>query len=180
MVIMRKTDPRSLKDAILGDLKVMGIESMNAFRDGFIKGMNGHYYQNGLWYNIQTQLEKEAMVLRAQQTSKSDYGPSNEYNALHPDAIADGNEKGKGSGESGVLRDKKPDRSLSTYINIDNPYDTSKGGNNCDNAGRNNMTAHSLYSPSRQYYNGDGGGLQSNSQNKIKNKFTWGNVNIGS
>ena len=93
MVIMRKNDPRSIKDAVLGDLKTMAIEGMNSFRNGFIMGMNGHYYQSGLWYSVQSQLEREAMVLRAEQANKNDYGPANEYSETHKDAISDGDER---------------------------------------------------------------------------------------
>lgn len=180
---MRKTDPRSLKDAVLGDLKVMGIESMNAFRDGFIMGMNGLTYQTGLWYNIQTPLEKEAIAQRAIQTSQNLYKRdpnakpqdenSTEYNLLHPNAISNGDCRGKGSvyekghesEKIGIIEDPLPNRK-ETPDKRTSPYDATEVGNNCDITRRNVSTTKSLYNEKRPYYM-DNNGAQVVSQKKL-------------
>jgi hypothetical protein len=98
----------------------------------------------------QSYLEIEGMAARHEQTGRSDYNQSNEYNAQHQDALATGDEKGKGTGDFGghgwIAPDmSKPKEQISPMFNTD------EGGNNCDNYLRDAMTARSNYGPGREY-----------------------------
>lgn len=100
--------------------------------------------------NGQSYLEQEAIEARKEQTGRSDYNRNNEYNEQHPDALATGDERGKGTGNFGghgwIVPDMtKPRTQMSGQFNTD------EGGNDCDYASRNIMTARSLYGPGREY-----------------------------
>ena len=100
--------------------------------------------------NGQSYLEQEALDLRHEQMARSDYNPTNEYNALHPDALADGDERGKGTGDIAGHGWIVPDMTKPKYQKS-GLFNTSDGGNNCDYAAREVMTARSIYGPGREY-----------------------------
>ena len=98
----------------------------------------------------QSYLEKEAIDARKEQMGRSDYNPNDEYNEQHTDALATGDERGKGTGNFGghgwIVPDMtKPHSQMSGMFNTEN------AGNNCDQAAREVMTARSLYGPGREY-----------------------------
>lgn len=100
--------------------------------------------------NGQSYLEIEALDNRHEQMGRSDYNPNDEYNEQHKDALATGDERGKGTGNFGghgwIIPDMtKPHNQMSGMFN------TEDGGNNCDNAARNLMTERSIYGPGREY-----------------------------
>ena len=100
--------------------------------------------------NGQSYLEKEAISARHEQMGRSDYNPNNEYNEQHPDALFDGDEKGKGTGNFGghgwIVPDMtKPKGQMSDMFNVED------GGNDCDHSARNVMMARSIYGPGREY-----------------------------
>lgn len=100
--------------------------------------------------NGQSYLEQEAIDARREQTARSEYNKQNEYNEQHPNALATGDEKGKGTGDFGghgwIVPDMtKPKSQTSNEFNI------TDGGNDCDYAARNVMTARSIYGPGREY-----------------------------
>lgn len=98
----------------------------------------------------QSYLEIEAIDLRHEQMGRSDYSPSDEYNEQHQDALATGDERGKGTGNFGghgwIVPDMtKPKSQMSGMFN------TEDGGNNCDHSAREVMQARSIYGPGREY-----------------------------
>ena len=100
--------------------------------------------------NGQSYLEIEGMSSRKEQTARSDYNSKDEYNEQHPDALATGDEQGKGTGDFGghgwIVPDMtKPKSQMSGLFN------TEEGGNDCDYASRRVMTARSIYGPGREY-----------------------------
>lgn len=100
--------------------------------------------------NGQSYLEKEALEARHEQMGRSDYNPNNEYNEQHPDALANGDERGKGTGNFGghgwIVPDMtKPKSQMSGMFN------TEDGGNDCDHAARSVMINRSIYGPGREY-----------------------------
>ena len=100
--------------------------------------------------NGQSYLEQEGMELRHEQMGRSDYNPNNEYNEQHRDALATGDDKGKGTGDFGghgwIVPDMSKPRSQMSGM-----FNTDAGGNDCDNAARSVMTSRSLYGPGREY-----------------------------
>lgn len=100
--------------------------------------------------NMQSYLEKEAIDNRREQMARSDYGDDNEYNERNEDALATGDEKGKGTGNFGGHGWIAPD--MTKPISQMSPmFNTEEGGNNCDNAARDVMTQRSIYGPGREY-----------------------------
>lgn len=78
----------------------------------------------------QNKLTEVAEQIRKQQLARNDYNFNNQFGATNPDAIADGDLQGKGTG---------------TFL------DTSKGGNSIDNIERNRETAINFYQPGKPY-----------------------------
>lgn len=110
--------------------------------------------------NGQTCLEKQGMGARQEQTVRSDYNKTNEYSAIHPDALSDGDSKGRGSGSGGHSAWlPKCDGTVSNGINYSN-FDTNPEdqiGNSYDINGRNDIPgregqmARSLYNYRQPY-----------------------------
>ena len=102
--------------------------------------------------NGQSYLETEGMQARSEQTARSDYNQAEQYNERHPDALANGDAQGKGTGDFGGHGWSRPDmtkpKSQMAYGN----FNTSDGGNDCDHTARNTMMQRSLYNAERQYY----------------------------
>lgn len=100
--------------------------------------------------NGQSYLEEEAIAARHEQMGRSDYNPNNEYSAQHKDALATGDERGKGTGDFGghgfIVPDmSKPRNQRSGMFNTEN------AGNDCDHSARKIMTERSIYGPGREY-----------------------------
>lgn len=101
--------------------------------------------------NGQTYLEAQAIEARHEQTSRSDYNRVEQYSEYHPDALGDGDEKGRGTGDHGghghTLPDMTKPKSQMAYGN----FTTDRGGDACDVAARKAMLGRSLYNAQRQY-----------------------------
>ena len=100
--------------------------------------------------NGQSYLESEGIQLRKEQTGRSDYNQNDEYSEQHSDALSNGDEQGKGTGNFGghgwIAPDmEKPKSQMSGMFN------TEEGGNGCDVNARNIITARSIYGPGREY-----------------------------
>lgn len=100
--------------------------------------------------NGQSYLEQEALDLRHEQMARSDYNPNDEYSAQHQDALATGDEKGKGTGDFAGHGWIVPNMTIPRG-QMSGMFNTDEGGNDCDYAAREVMTARSLYGPNRQY-----------------------------
>lgn len=101
--------------------------------------------------NGQSYLEIEGIQSRKEQTGRSDYQRGrNEYNEEHPDALATGDEQGKGTGDFGGHGWIVPDMTKPKY-QMSSLFNTEEGGNECDYASRRVMTARSIYGPGREY-----------------------------
>lgn len=101
--------------------------------------------------NNQSYLELQGMEARKTQLAMSDYNRENEYNERHNDALADGDGQGKGTGDFAGHGWSVPDLTKPKgQINYSN-FNTSDGGNDCDQQARKIMTARSLYGPEKQY-----------------------------
>lgn len=101
--------------------------------------------------NGQSYLEIEGILDRKEQTGRSDYQrETNEYNEQHPDALATGDEQGKGTGDFGGHGWIVPDMTVPKG-QMSGQFNTSEGGNDCDYNARNVMTSRSIYGPGREY-----------------------------
>ena len=98
----------------------------------------------------QSYLEIEGIDARREQMGRSDYNPSDEYSEMHQDAIADGDERGKGTGDFGGHGWIVPDMTK-PHSQMSGMFNTEDGGNNCDHAARAVMTERSIYGPGREY-----------------------------
>lgn len=92
------------------------------------------------------------MDARHIQEARSDYQRDNQYNALHPDALASsGNGKGTLSGgHSHWLPNCRGTIGIINYSNFDTAI-TSGAGNDCDNIAREKALARSLYNDKTIY-----------------------------
>lgn len=102
---------------------------------------------------MQSCLEKRSMEARHQQEVRSDYNRYNQYTATHPDALADGDSRGKGTRHGGHTHWLPNCNGTIGIINYSN-FDTSpasNAGNNVDNATRQTAMARSLYNFEHQY-----------------------------
>lgn len=101
--------------------------------------------------NNQSYLEMQGIDARTEQMARSDYNQSNEYNERHSDALANGDAQGKGTGDFGghgfTVPDMTKPKDQISYSN----FNTSGGGNDCDQKARNTMLARSIYNSSNQY-----------------------------
>lgn len=98
-------------------------------------------------------LEKRADVARNEQIIRSDYNEDNQYSETHPDALADGDSRGKGTGSAGHgdwLPDPNAPANLFNYSNFDTSIE-SNPGNDVDNEMRNKAMVKSLYDPTHPY-----------------------------
>ena len=102
---------------------------------------------------MQSCLERTSMDERHDELVRNDYTVNNYYSATHPDAIANGDSRGKGTQHGGHqfwLPNCNGTLGMFNYSNFDtNP--TSGAGNNTDNEARNIAMTRSLYDYERQY-----------------------------
>jgi len=101
--------------------------------------------------NGQSYLETQGIEARHEQTSRSDYNQNDEYSEYHPDALSDGDGKGRGTGDFGghgyTLPDMTKPKTQMAYGN----FTTDRGGNSCDISARKAMLGRSLYNAENQY-----------------------------
>lgn len=106
--------------------------------------------------NGQSCLEKSGIEERNTEIIRNDYNKNEEYSAIHPNAISDGDIKGKGTkhgGHSHYLPDCSKPTGQIDYSN----FDTTQGGGLYDIEGRNDVggrkkaMASSLYNQDYQY-----------------------------
>ena len=116
---------------------------------------------------MQTALEKNAIDIRNGVPVRGDvttsnvlnntYNKSNEYSALHKDALADGDARGRGTGHGGhthTIPDYTKPKTMFDYSNIDT---SDKAGNSYDKHGRNGvggrefLTTINIYSKENPY-----------------------------
>ena len=103
--------------------------------------------------NGQTCLEKRGIDCRNEQLINNPYSKDNEYSAIHPDAISDGDVNGKGTGGAShgfSLPDCNKPKNLFVYSN----FTTDRGGGRLDIEGRNGVGGR-LRSITRSLYNQD-------------------------
>lgn len=107
--------------------------------------------------NGQTCLEKAGIQERSEEMVRSIYTPEDQYSATHPNAVSDGDVKGKGTkhGGHGAWL-PSCDGVASNAINYSN-FDTFNGGGKYDIEGRNDIggrnkaMASQLYGPEHPY-----------------------------
>lgn len=106
--------------------------------------------------NGQSCLEKRGMEERHKEIVRSNFNINDQYSALHPDALSDGDVNGKGTGHGGhtaYLPDCTKPTGLIDYSN----FDTAHGGGLYDIEGRNGVggrnkaLASSMYNQEYQY-----------------------------
>ena len=106
--------------------------------------------------NGQTCLEARGMTERHTEMARSDYNRENQYSEVHPNAISDGDPKGKGT-QHGGHGDYLPDCTKPTGMIDYSNFDTFNGGGQWDIEGRNGIggrkwaEARSLYNREDQY-----------------------------
>lgn len=102
---------------------------------------------------MQSCLEQISMDERHEEIVRNDYNIDNKYSATHPDAIADGDSRGKGTSHGGHgfwLPNCSGSLGTFNYSNFDTAP-SSGAGNNTDNEARNTAMTRSLYNPEYQY-----------------------------
>ena len=103
---------------------------------------------------MQTCLEARSMEERHREIVVNDYSRENIYTALHPNALATGDSKGKGTGRPGGTKIILPHCNGTLNVIDYSNYDTdprSGAGNDTDNAARNQSLARSLYNRENMY-----------------------------
>jgi hypothetical protein len=98
-------------------------------------------------------LETRAITERNIQEARQNYNRENRYSATHPDALATGDRKGKGTGHGGHshwLPNCNAQMGVFNYSNFDTAFE-SGAGNDLDNAARNASVTRSLYGPQNPY-----------------------------
>lgn len=106
---------------------------------------------------MRTCLEKVSMDERHRELVKSDYTRDNEYSATHKDALADGDEKGKGTGNPGHgywLPDCNGELNVINYSNFDTALSFNPG-NATDRLTRETALNRSLYNGTTNVYSAD-------------------------
>lgn len=104
----------------------------------------------------QTCLEKNGINARHEQIVRSDYNIENEYSSIHPNAIADGDVKGKGVGGGHTHWLPNCDGTPNNRIDYSN-FNTENAGGKYDIEGRNGIggrkkaLASSLYNKENMY-----------------------------
>lgn len=104
---------------------------------------------------MQTYLEKQGIESRNAQSVNNDYIKSDEYSAIHKDAISDGDSRGKGTGFGGHTH-VIPNHNKSKAIDY-STFSVGDGGNIYDiegrngNGGRNFLQTISLYNEEMEY-----------------------------
>lgn len=106
--------------------------------------------------NGQTCLEQQGMECRNDQIVRNTYGKDNEYSEIHPNAISDGDDKGKGTGgntSTAWVSDCSKPKNYFDYSN----FTTNQGGCYSDINGRDGIGGRlkaqvsSLYNENFQY-----------------------------
>jgi len=87
---------------------------------------------------MQTCLETKGISARNDSLVRNDYTRVNEYSAIHPDAISNGDPQGKGTGHGGHTH-SVPDCTAPSTINYSNFDTVNAGGGLYDIAGRNGV-----------------------------------------
>lgn len=100
--------------------------------------------------NGQTCLEARGIEERSVETVRSDYNANNEYNAMHPDALSDGDVMGKGSGHPGHGSWLPNCQSVTNAIDYSN-FDTFHGGGSLDIQAREQSIVRELYNANEPY-----------------------------
>lgn len=98
---------------------------------------------------MQTNLEKKGIEARNTAEINRTYSVKDEYSVLHPNAISNGDEKGKGTGVGGHTH-TIPGQSTLTSIDYSN-LDTLNGGGKSDIEKRNFLKNISKYNENNQY-----------------------------
>lgn len=103
---------------------------------------------------MQSCLEIRSMEERHNEIVRNFYTISDEYNVLHPNALATGDSHGKGTGHPGGAKIILPNcNGKLGYIDYSN-WDTaisSHAGNDVDNRARETALARSLYNQEKEY-----------------------------
>lgn len=98
-------------------------------------------------------LEQYSVPERNREMARSDYNENNRYSASHPDALANGDRQGKGTGHGGHshwLPHCTSTRNVFDYSNFDT--DPNSGmGNDLDNNARNAAFARTKYKTTNVY-----------------------------
>lgn len=106
--------------------------------------------------NGQSCLEKRGMEERHREIVRSDYNINDQYSAIHPDAMSDGDPQGKGTGHGGHTAYLPDCTKPTNFIDYSN-FDTANGGGLYDIEGRNGHSgrrkamASSMYNQNYQY-----------------------------
>lgn len=93
------------------------------------------------------------MAERQREQVRSDYNSTNRYSAAHPDALANGDRQGKGTGHGGHshwLPNCNGQLGLFNYSNFDTDI-SSGAGNDTDNAARQQSIVRSMYGFTNAY-----------------------------
>lgn len=102
---------------------------------------------------MQSCLEKVSMDGRHEMEVRSHYTRENQYSATHPDALATGDQQGKGTGHGGHtfwLPNCNGKLGVFNYSNFDTAT-SSNAGNKDDNEARKTAMARSMYSAEKPY-----------------------------
>ena len=102
---------------------------------------------------MQSCLEKRSIDERKKELVRSEYTADNQYSVTHPNAMATGDKKGKGTGHKGHtfwLPNCNGSLGVINYSNFDTDIE-SGAGNSDDNTARNTAMARSLYNPEHPY-----------------------------
>lgn len=99
---------------------------------------------------MQSCLEKRGIEERNIEIVRSDYQADKPYNAMHKDALSDGDVQGKGTGSSGHLHWLPDCTKPTTTINYSN-FDTEHGGGSLDVKAREESLVRSMYNKDFQY-----------------------------
>lgn len=94
------------------------------------------------------------MEERHEEIVRNDYNKNDVYSAAHPNALATGDSKGKGTGYPGGAKILLPNCNGTLNVIDYSNYDTdpsSGAGNNTDNEARNSAMARSLYNQAYKY-----------------------------
>lgn len=84
---------------------------------------------------MQTYLEKQGIESRNESSVRNDYNKSDEYSAIHKDALSDGDTRGKGTGHGGHTH-TIPNQGKQRAIDY-STFNTGNAGNVYDIEGRN-------------------------------------------
>lgn len=86
---------------------------------------------------MQTCLEVKGIEARNEALVRNDYNRNDEYSSRHPNALSDGDVKGKGTGHGGHVH-SVPDCKKPSAIDY-SQFDTTNGGGQYDIEGRNGV-----------------------------------------